>query len=473
MLAFIHNTISFTFLISVTFFMAGCGGPDTSNQQRTNSNPFAPSGSNSAPSRPQSSKMSQTSRPKAAPSAASKTTPKVMTRKKPEPVETETPTATNIITETSKRTLDSKSPGVAIIVRGISGNEPMALPILQKNLRSSFLKPAATDLSKEKSPEESIQEDVEHFVFDKQLVLVVRPVPTDLFAFAQKLKWGKVKEIDLQNRIITVDAQFPELNSLASVDKETSMQPESPDKGSDNSDSTDSSLNKKSSEPEMKASENKSENPIKGANDRDRKPRPGEETIDWALRVIAGTSPFAHDTACKKLASMKPDSTQLQRVSSVLAETLPLAKEGFRMKEHVNAMAVWYTDKATMKFSDLLSDEKSVLVREDIIELLPNIRTETTAEVLVGRLSNREDMKDARRALRFMGQIAEKPVIKLLNHPDSSLRIEACKILQSIGSEEAMAALQKQTETEESSVVKQLISETQTEIKKNMATSEK
>jgi len=82
-------------------------------------------------------------------------------------------------------------------------------------------------------------------------------------------------------------------------------------------------------------------------------------------------------------------------------------------------------------------------------------------------------MKDARRALRFMGQIAEKPVIKLLNHPDSSLRIEACKILQSIGSEEAMAALQKQTETEESSVVKQLISETQTEIKKNMATSEK
>lgn len=474
MLAFIRKTTSFALLISVTFFMTGCGGPDTSNQQRTNSNPFAPSGgSDSAPSRPQSSKMSRTSRPKTAPSTASKTTPKVMTRKEPEPVETETPSTTSIITETSKRTLDSKTPGVAIIVRGISGNEPMALPILQKNIRSSFLKPAATNLPKEKSLVESAQEDVEHFVYDKQLVLVVRPVPTDLFAFAQKLKWGKVKEIDLQNRIITVDAQLPELNSLAVVDKETSMQPESPDKGSDNSDPTKSSLNKNSSEPEMKASENKSENPIKGANDRDRKPRPGEETIDWALRVIAGTSPFAHDTACKKLASMKPDSAHLQRVSSVLAETLPLAKEGFRMKEHVNAMAVWYTDEATMTFAELLSNEKSVLVREDIIELLPKIHAETTAEVLVGRLSNREDMKDARRALRFMGQIAEKPVIKLLNHPDSSLRIEACKILQSIGSEEAIAALQKQAETEESSVVKQLISETQTEIKKNMATSEK
>ena len=223
----------------------------------------------------------------------------------------------------------------------------------------------------------------------------------------------------------------------------------------------------------MKQPENKSAVSDKETNDRDLKPRSGEETIDWALRVIAGTSPFAHDTACKKLASMKPDNSHLQQVSSVLAATLPLAKEGFRMKEHVNAMAVWYTDEATLTFAALLSDERSVLVREEIIELLPTIRSETTAEVLVGRLSNREDMKDARRALRFMGEIAEKPVIKLLNHPDSSLRIEACNILQSIGTQEALDALQKQAEIEDSIVVKQLLSKTQTDIKKKLATTDK
>ena len=143
------------------------------------------------------------------------------------------------------------------------------------------------------------------------------------------------------------------------------------------------------------------------------------------------------------------------------------------MKEHVNAMAVWYTDEATLTFAALLSDEKSVLVREEIIELLPTIRSETTAEVLVGRLSNREDMKDARRALRFMGEIAEKPVIKLLNHPDSSLRIEACNILQSIGTQAAVDALQNQAEIEESDVVKQQLSKAQTDIKKKLATTEK
>jgi len=161
---------------------------------------------------------------------------------------------------------------------------------------------------------------------------------------------------------------------------------------------------------------------------------------------------------------MKPDSDQLQRVSSVLAMTLPLAKTGFRLKEHVNAMSIWYTDEATMAFAALLSDEKSGLVREEIIGLLPKIHSEVTAEVIVGRLSNRKDMKKARTSLRIMGEIAEKPVIKLLNHPESSMRIEACKILQSIGTQESIAALKKQAELEDSKVIKNLISETQAKI---------
>ncbi|MFH1303631.1 MAG: HEAT repeat domain-containing protein, partial [Planctomycetota bacterium] len=469
MLARISNTNSLPLLLALGFILTGCGGSDTSNQRRANSNPFAPANDNSAPAQPQSSQMSQTRQPQASPSAAPGMSPKVLTEKKPEPVESGIPSETNIISETSKRTLDSESPGVAIIVRGVSGNEPLALPILQQNLRSSSLNPLAANLQKQDLPAESTRKDLEHFVFDKQLVLVVRPVPADLFAFAQTLKWGKVKEIDLQNRIITVDAQLQELNSLALRDKAASMQPASPANASANSDPLKNNPDLNSSEPAMKQPENKSAVSDKETNDRDLKPRSGEETIDWALRVIAGTSPFAHDTACKKLASMKPDSSHLQQVSSVLAATLPLAKEGFRMKEHVNAMAVWYTDEATLTFAALLSDERSVLVREEIIELLPTIRSETTAEVLVGRLSNREDMKDARRALRFMGEIAEKPVIKLLNHPDSSLRIEACNILQSIGTQEALDALQKQAEIEDSIVVKQLLSKTQTDIKKKLA----
>ncbi|MDF1742196.1 MAG: hypothetical protein P1V19_00785, partial [Gimesia sp.] len=144
-------------------------------------------------------------RPEVTPPASSSVTPKKMAEKKPEAVKTNPAKPTNIISETSKKTLDNKNPGVGIIVRGISGDEPEALPIIQNEIRASFAKPSAADLTKEKSPTESSQGDVEHFVFNKQLVLVVRPVPSDLFAFAQNLKWGKVKGIDIPNRIITVD----------------------------------------------------------------------------------------------------------------------------------------------------------------------------------------------------------------------------------------------------------------------------
>lgn len=474
MLVLIRKSDSLLFLISISLILTGCGGPDNTSQRRANSNPFAPAENNAAPARPRSTQQAQTTRPAAAPSTGtSSAAPKMNSQKKPKPVVTVTPApdATNIISETTKRTLDSETPGVAIIVRGVSGNEAMALPVLQQNLRSSSTKPSTTELPKQEPSTESARTDnVEHFVFDKQLVLVVRPVPMDLFAFAQNLKWGKVKEIDLQNRIITVDTQLQELNTLAVRNHADTLPATPSEQASANSPSMKPTENGVPAKPEMKQPDKKSETSNKDMNDRDIKPRPGEQTIDWALRVIAGTSSFAHDTACKELAGMKPDSNHLQRVSSVLASTLPLAKEGFRMKEHVNAMAVWYTDEATLAFAQLLSDEKSVLVREEIIGLLPRIHSEAMAEVLVGRLSNREDMKDARRALRLMGEIAEKPVIKLLNDPDTSLRIEACNILQSIGTREAIEALKKLAETEESNVVKQLISKTQTGIEKKLST---
>jgi hypothetical protein len=304
--------------------------------------------------------MSQTRNPETNPSTTeTPAVPKENSEKKPKPIATPAPDASNLISETSKKTLDSKNPGVAIIVRGVTGNEAMALPVLQQTLRSTLSKPVTTELQKQDPTTASTRKDnVEHFVLDKQLVLVVRPVPADLFAFAQNLKWGKVKEIDLQNRIITVDTQLKELNSLAVRNPVDTTQVDSPVKVSANSNTMKSIEDAAPAEPAMKQPEPKVKTSGKEMNDRDLKPRPGEETIDWALRVIAGSSSFAHDTACKQLASMKPDSNHLQRVSSVLAETLPLAKEGFRMKEHVNAMAVWQTDEAIRAFATLLEDEK-------------------------------------------------------------------------------------------------------------------
>lgn len=465
MLAFIRKTIFSSFLISLTLFLVGCGGSDTVDQRPANSNPFAPPETSFTPSNQQSPKISRTKRTKTSPKSPSKNISKQ--RPKPVPVVNGTPDPGKIITLASKRTLDSENPGVAIIVNGISGNENQALEILQEKMRLLLPNTPTGIQQKQKIPADPIQEDLEHFVFDKQLVLIMRPVPSDLFAFAQRLNWGKITNVDLQNRIITVDTQMQKLNSLAA--QESSPPSASP---TQKSNSNQALKTGNTSKPMVKTPVTKTKAPEIKGNDRDLKPRAGEETIDWALRVIAGTSSFAHDTACKKLASMEPDQNQLERVSSVLANTLPLAKNGFRMKEHVNAMAVWYSDDATMAFATLLADEKSALVREKIIALLPKIHSETTAQVIVGRLSNRADRKHARTAIRIMGSIAEKPVIELLNDPDPSLRIETCKVLQYIGGKEALDALKARAEIENSKVIKDLISQTQSEIQKKLEKSD-
>ncbi len=459
MLSFICKINFSVLLISLVFILAGCGGSDTSNQRPANSNPFAPADSGFSSSRQQPPQMSRTRRPTASPTVNKKN------HSKKKPTSKETPEPDQITAEISKRTLDSTNPGVAIIVRGVGGNEQKALVILQQIIASSLQNPSVAIQKKQKLPEKQAPKELEHFVFDDQLVLILRPVPPDFSTLAQKLHWGKVSNIDKQNRIITLDTAIQELNALAALEKENPRTAMSP---TDNPRSKTDSESPNQSKPTVKTPKTKVKVPEIKGNDRDLKPRAGEKTLDWALRVIAGTSPFAHDTACKKLSSMKPDATQVERVSSVLATTLPLAKDGFRMKEHVNAMAVWYTDEATMAFSNLLAEEKSALVRKNIIELLPKIHSETTAQVIVGRLSNRVDRKHARTAIRIMGQIAEKPVINLLNDPDPSIRIETCKILQYIGGQEALAALALRAETEESSVIKDLISQTQSEIQKKL-----
>jgi len=432
----------------------GCGSSNAPDQRRVTSNPFAPAESNRSSSRAPSIQSAQPSRP-AVSEGKKVDSPKVTKQEMEEPKAQPQTSKTDIIAEASKLTLDSKNPGVAVIINGLNDQISEALPVLQKTLVPDSA-PASPQL--------------EHRVIDNQLLLVLRPAPADLFAFAQKLKFGTLKEIDLQKRVITIETQLPKLVAFSQDTGNEDSTMDSDVKVSANSNSL------KNMKPETPApsvsSDPEKKTPTKSniGTDRDLKPRPGEDTIDWALRVIAGSSSFAHDTACKKLAKMKPDDENLQRVSSVLAETLPLAKEGFRMKEHINAMSVWYTDSATLAFAKLLEDENSFLVRKEIIELLPTMHTETTAEVLAGRLANRKDKREVRRSLQFMGEIAEKPIIQLLNDPDSSLRIEACNLLNSIGTEAAVVALKQRLETEDNTLVKQQMTETQAMIEKKLAT---
>ncbi|MCA9004005.1 MAG: HEAT repeat domain-containing protein [Planctomycetaceae bacterium] len=470
MLANILKPILSFLLISSLLLAPGCGGSDTS-QQRTNSNPFAPANNNNvAPAprlAPASPRLSQ-SQPAANPveTAAEKDPSTPTMQSKTGTPANETP-ETDLLSEIRKQTLDAKQPGVAIIIRGLSDIEPDAVQQLQKNMQSAYLN--STEQKDQSTSEQTENAKIDYFSRDQQLVLVLHQVPKDLFAFAQKLNCGKMKEIDVQNRIITIEVQPEELNALAIKNKSNSLQSDPSVKVSANSSSLKSMADSTTPKPETKPKTSADPN----RNDRDLKPRPDEDTIDWALRVISGTSSFTHDLACKKLVTMKPDTENLARVSTVLAETLPQAQDGFRMKEHINAMSVWYTDEATLAFAKLLEEENSALEREKIIQLMPTIHSETMAEILVGRLPNRADMKDARTALKIMGTIAEKPVLRLLDDPDKDMRIEACNILQAIGTQKSIDALKKRIEVEELKVVKLQLEKTQEEIEKKLAAAQK
>src|SRR5262249_43603123 len=102
-------------------------------------------------------------------------------------------------------------------------------------------------------------------------------------------------------------------------------------------------------------------------------------------------------------------------------------------------LVVWATRAEVPALLNVL-DHESGVVRAAALEALGNLKDQRAVAPVALRLLQ-GDRGHAGKALRAMGPMAEKEVLKYLRDTDAGVRAEACKVLKRIGTGESGAPL--------------------------------
>jgi S1-C subfamily serine protease len=117
-------------------------------------------------------------------------------------------------------------------------------------------------------------------------------------------------------------------------------------------------------------------------------------------------------------------------------------------RELITAMGRWAVAESIPGLSSLLNQSKSVTLRHSLIRILGQIRTLESAKAIAARLVETADRSVAGTTLRAFGAAAEEAVWPTLEAQDASARLEACKVLQSIGTAQSVARLKALQQSE-------------------------
>ena len=107
-------------------------------------------------------------------------------------------------------------------------------------------------------------------------------------------------------------------------------------------------------------------------------------------------------------------------------------------RDVVKALGVWGTPESVPALVGVLRHE-DIATRREAIAALGKIQGKQAAEAVAERLADFFDRSTARAALEAMGPVGEPAVLQQLQHPDESVRTEACRILKLIGTKDSMA----------------------------------
>ena len=123
------------------------------------------------------------------------------------------------------------------------------------------------------------------------------------------------------------------------------------------------------------------------------------------------------------------------------------ALEGLLKDRHPNVraeaarqLARWGSSANVPALIDLLSDRDGGVLRP-VMETLGKLQDQRAAEPIAVYLENFFVREDAARALKALGSRAENEVIRYLDHRDASVRCDACRILQTIGTARSVPML--------------------------------
>jgi predicted Zn finger-like uncharacterized protein len=100
-------------------------------------------------------------------------------------------------------------------------------------------------------------------------------------------------------------------------------------------------------------------------------------------------------------------------------------------------------------------DDADPKVRGAALKALAKLKDESSIPAIARRLTDARDRRAASDALKTFGASAESEVVKYLQEEDKAVRIEACRILNKIGTKASVPALQQTAQAKEKDVSKE------------------
>jgi predicted Zn finger-like uncharacterized protein len=169
-------------------------------------------------------------------------------------------------------------------------------------------------------------------------------------------------------------------------------------------------------------------------------PGAGSDAVTKALFDLQSPNAFTRKDALEKLVLAEPNDKR----DEVLKALEPMLSDNdtFVRKAAFKAIAVWGTKDTIPTIAKGLEGQ-DFFTRQAAMDALSSFKNEAqAADLIAQRLTVLQDRNHAGKALQAMGPVAEKATVKYLQHPEWMIRVEACRVLEMIGTRQSLKALQ-------------------------------
>lgn len=144
----------------------------------------------------------------------------------------------------------------------------------------------------------------------------------------------------------------------------------------------------------------------------DESSKDGESELDWAWRVLKkGDQPHTAGKVLKALASLKVDETRREEVGEVLVAFGRQSQRAWHLCDDlIKAMEVWSTAETSRFLIRQLAEPS--WKKKDLLYALAKNPSEEAARAVALLMTDPQCALDVSAALREMGPVAEKTVLK-------------------------------------------------------------
>jgi S1-C subfamily serine protease len=184
----------------------------------------------------------------------------------------------------------------------------------------------------------------------------------------------------------------------------------------------------------------KADTPAKATAGKSKTPAKDASPITVALNSLGASNPFVARKAAEFLATTVIDDKRREDVIKILKNYLN-TEDVFLKKSVIVAYGHWMLEEHHAGLYPVLLDS-DVFSRSAAMLVLSKNPSANNAKEIAKRMEELADRMDAGKALRNMGAVAEPAVKDLLNSGEWTVRMDACKILSTIGTESSIPALE-------------------------------